>query len=437
MTVLPTILAGPVPWILHDQSDGHYHCCVTSPPYWGLRDYGGDKLSWPAVSYLPMAGLPPVHVPQMECCLGLEPTPEAFIAHLVIVFREVKRVLREDGTLWLNLGDSYASGELGRHDAKAGARVGDADPLHRTDGSARDKKARGMPRQSASLQTGLKAKDLIGIPWRAALALQADGWYLRSEVIWAKPNPMPESVTDRPTKAHEQVFLFSKSPRYFYDADAVREPLVKGAAGSYFDRGKTGANGMGRVQDGEREDNPAGRNMRTVWTIATRPSLVSHFAVMAPDLAERCIKAGTSEFGCCPECGRPWERIVERERTSESCSAPQLNALATTGPIGVGITGRALGGAIVRKSVATGSRPSCPCSNTVPVPCRVLDPFGGSGTTASVAIYLKREGTICEPNSDYHLIVEKRMAEVFKCMSDGKMILDAEKSKGVRQLSLC
>lgn len=415
MTVLPTILAGPVPWILHDQPDGHYHCCVTSPPYWGLRDYGGEKLSWPAVSYSPMAGLPPVHVPQMECCLGLEPTPEAFIAHLVIVFREVKRVLREDGTLWLNLGDSYASGGRGSYDIdnKLMAHGGECRAHH---------------------PAYIKAKDLIGIPWRAAMALQADGWYLRSEVIWAKPNPMPESVTDRPTKAHEQVFLLSKSPRYFYDADAVREPLVKGAAGSYFDRGKTGANGMGRVQDGEREDNPAGRNMRTVWTIATRPSLVSHFAVMAPDLAERCIKAGTSEFGCCPECGSPWGRIVEREKVPDRPS--RVQGRVEDRPVAAhGQDGRS-GNRHSIASLTTGSRPSC-SHGTVPVPCRVLDPFGGSGTTASVAIYLKREGTICEPNSDYHLIIEKRMAEVFKCMSDGKVILDMEKSKGVRQLSLC
>ena len=412
MTVLPTILAGPVPWILHDQTDGHYHCCVTSPPYWGLRDYGGEKLSWPAVSYSPMAGLPPVHVPQMECCLGLEPTPEAFIAHLVIVFREVKRVLREDGTLWLNLGDSYAASSQG--------------PQGNSDLASPYKLAVNAKRRSSTLVDGLKAKDLIGIPWRAALALQADGWYLRSEVIWAKPNPMPESVTDRPTKAHEQVFLLSKSPRYFYDADAVREPLVKGAAG--------------RVQDGEREDNPAGRNMRTVWTIATRPSLVSHFAVMAPDLAERCIKAGTSEFGCCPECGSPWERIVERIGTPRERSGLHNNVPGRTGNGVSGLSNmsgaKLLSWKLQNPDKMLGSRPSC-SHDTVPVPCRVLDPFGGSGTTASVAIYLKREGTICEPNGEYHLIVEKRMAEVFKCLSDGKAILDMEKSKSVRQLTLC
>jgi DNA modification methylase len=313
-----------------------------------------------------------VDVPAQRCCLGLETTPEAFIGHLVLVFREVRRVLRGDGTLWLNLGDSYAD------------------------------------------------KSLVGIPWRAAMALQADGWYLRSEVVWGKPNPMPESVTDRPTKAHEQVFLLTKSPRYFYDAEAVREPL-KGAAGSRFDRGKTGENGMGRVQDGDREDNPAGRNLRTVWTIATRPSRVSHFAVMAPALAERCIKAGTSEHGCCAACGAPWVRIVERVGLPRERSGSHNNV---PGREGGGISGMTnLSGAKLAAWKAAhpdthlGWRPSCPCEPSAPAPCRVLDPFGGSGTTAAVAAVLGRVGSLCEPNQAYIDIVPLRFQEIAKIVS--------------------
>lgn len=410
------IFKGCAPWILSDQPPNHYHCCVTSPPYWGLRDYGGEPSDWPAVSYAPMAGLQPVEVAAQRCCLGLEATPEAFIGHLVLVFREVQRVLRDDGTLWLNLGDSYASGELGRHDAKAGARVGDVNPLHRADGSLRDKKARGLPRQQAGLRTGLKPKDLVGIPWRAALALQADGWYLRSEVVWAKPNPMPEPVTDRPTKAHEQVFLLTKSPRYFYDAEAVREPLVKGVAGSRFDRGKTGENGMGRVQDGDREDNPAGRNLRTVWTIATRPSRVSHFAVMAPALAERCIKAGTSEHGCCAACGAPWVRVVEREGCDVGRGKTGHTRERGVGRRGGGVD-RELPPGYAPVVHTLSWRPSCPCEPSAPVPCRVLDPFGGSGTTAAVAAVLGRVGSLCEPNQAYIDIVPLRFQEIAKIVS--------------------
>jgi DNA modification methylase len=309
------------------------------------------------------------------------------------VFREVRRVLRGDATLWLNLGDSHNSGGLG------GSTLGG--------GQSNQAKSN---RNGRKVYGGLKPKDLVGIPWRAALALQADGWYLRSEICWKKPNPMPESVTDRPTKAHEQVFLLTKSPRYFYDAEAVREPLVKGAAGSRFDRGKTGTNGMGRVQEGEREDNPAGRNLRSVWTIATRPSRVSHFAVMAPALAERCIKAGTSEHGCCAACGAPWVRVVEwakiPDRPGRVQGRDEDRPAAAHGQDGRSGNRHSLA------TTTTGWRPSCPCEPSAPVPCRVLDPFGGSGTTAAVAAVLGRMGTICEPNASYRALLPARAEEV-------------------------
>jgi len=241
LDVLPTIAAG------------RFRCCVTSPPYWGLRDYG--------------------HSDQ----IGLEATPEMYVERMVAVFREVRRTLTDDGTLWLNVGDSYAmstKGSSGKGDKQL-SNVGTV-----------------IKDRSWSIPRGLKPKDLVGIPWMLAFALRADGWYLRSDIIWAKPNPMPESVTDRPTKAHEYVFLLSKSARYFYDADAIADPTIKGAAGSTFTGGKTGTNGMGRVSEALREERDT-RNARSVWTIASQPFDGAHFATMPPTLAERCILAGS------------------------------------------------------------------------------------------------------------------------------------------------
>jgi DNA modification methylase len=239
--------------------------CVTSPPYWGLRDYGSEGQ------------------------LGLEPTPEEYVANMVEVFREVRRVLRDDGTLWLNLGDSYGVGSLGRNDAdrNIGGRGG-------------NKKGSGNPGRQGrvTLATGLKQKDLVGIPWMVAFALRADGWYLRSDIIWAKPNPMPESVTDRPTKAHEYLFLLSKSQRYFYDADAIREGWADERNGNAGARGNY-AEGAGRAGGGDRSLGLApmvsGRNKRSVWTVTTQPFPGAHFATFPPKLIEPCILAGSAE----------------------------------------------------------------------------------------------------------------------------------------------
>jgi DNA modification methylase len=214
---------------------------------------------------------------------------------MVAVFREVRRVLRDDGTLWLNLGDSYASGEVGRHDG-------------RTKNSGYGARHPG-PRQSTKLNTGLKPKDLVGIPWRVAFALQADGWYLRSDIIWHKPNPMPESVTDRPTKAHEYIFLLTKSPRYYYDADAIREGFADkrmGNPGDYarrssFDKGiNNDRQDLGFIGNGggwTKGPENGGRNRRSVWTVTTKPFSGAHFAVFPPDLIEPCVLAGCPEGG--------------------------------------------------------------------------------------------------------------------------------------------
>ena len=304
-----TLHLGDCRQILQTLPEKSVNCCVTSPPYFGLRDYG------------------------MAEQIGLEPTPEQFVAELVAVFREVLRVLRDDGTLWLNLGDSYNA-----YNANRGASTSISD------GSA----GRDHPQHSRGLTTTtLKNKDLIGIPWRVAFALQADGWYLRQDIIWHKPNPMPESVRDRCTKAHEYIFLLSKSARYFYDADAIKEPIAEST--KEWGGGKKGwgaakkdhhirsqaaiRNGQGRC--GESDDGM--RNRRSVWTVTSYPYKGAHFATFPPALVEPCILAG------------------------------------------------------------------CPVGGTV------LDPFSGSATTGQVALANARSYIGCELNPDYHELAQRRL----------------------------
>ena len=308
------LIQGDAAEVLRTLPDASVQTCVTSPPYWGLRDYGTGR--W--------EGGDPAHghdtrlarggrggsgtnaketaqvdrVAEQECScgasridpqVGLESTPEEYVETLVGVFREVRRVLRDDGTLWLNLGDSYAAGGKGG---------GGSFMAERKDAAWQSRsKVNGWRPPPA----GLKPKDLVGIPWRVAFALQADGWYLRSDIIWAKPNPMPESVTDRPTKSHEYVFLLSKSARYFYDADAIREPharLWEANNGGSISTGRMVAAGgamgdMASHPKGYPLPNPKGANSRTVWNMNTQPFSEAHFAVFPQALPERCIKAGS------------------------------------------------------------------------------------------------------------------------------------------------
>lgn len=321
---------------LKKMSGQSVHCCVTSPPYFGLRDYGVDGQ------------------------MGLEATPDEFVVALVEVFREVRRVLHDDGTLWLNLGDSYArrpNGPVG-----GGGHKGDAPHVAVRTANAR---------RSSHVPVGLKHKDLIGIPWRVAFALQADGWYLRQDIIWQKPNPMPESVTDRCTKSHEYVFLLSKSPRYYFDNEAIKEPAKEwhGQAAT-FDRGSNAVAthvlpGQSAAQHRPRPSAAKGsfngkteamaatgqnafravvptRNRRSVWNIATRPFKGAHFATFPPALIEPCILAG------------------------------------------------------------------CPVGGTV------LDPFGGSGTTAGVALAHGRKAVLCELNQEYADLMPSRIASILE-----------------------
>lgn len=247
-----TLYQGHALSVLQALPDEIVHCCVCSPPYWGLRDYG---------------------VPGQ---LGLEPEPAQYVQALVGIFREARRVLRADGTLWLNLGDTYMNTRWGK---------GSAPPPKNTGNKA----ALSFRRTGE----GLKEKDLVGIPWRVALALQADGWWLRSDIVWAKPNPMPESVKDRPTRSHEFIFLLTKSARYYFDQGAVREKHSREwwneTVGEEYMPQE-----VGRHDGGKRHGNgtPEGRNIRDVWTVATRPYAEAHFAVYPEELIKPCILAG-------------------------------------------------------------------------------------------------------------------------------------------------
>jgi site-specific DNA-methyltransferase (adenine-specific) len=278
--------------------------CITSPPYFGLRDYGHDGQ------------------------IGLEPTPDEFVAKLVEVFREVHRVLRDDGTLWLNLGDSYAgNNSRASNNGRAGF---------------------GNSREAVIARTGegLKTKDLIGIPWRVAFALQQDGWYLRQDIIWHKPNPIPESVKDRCTKAHEYIFLLSKSPRYYFDHESIKEPAKRPNEKQTFGGAKAKSAEIqtsdpryrnGSEQWGRTIKTPKMKSKRDVWSVSVKPYKGAHFATFPPDLIEPCVLAG------CPEGGT------------------------------------------------------------------VLDPFGGSGTTAGVAVKHERKAIICELNPEYAALIPDRV----------------------------
>lgn len=306
------ILIGDCLLSMASMSDQSVNCCVTSPPYFGLRDYGHDGQ------------------------IGLEETPEAYVAKMVEVFREVRRVLRDDGTLWLNLGDSYAGSGKGPA-GNLGAKHNERHLEHK---------------HSAIVPEGLKPKDLIGIPWMLAFALRADGWYLRQDIIWHKPNPMPESVEDRCTKAHEYIFLFSKSQSYYYDRMAIAEPAIYAEqhANKATSWGKKKANAgvkanIEQYQQIGVENNKTCleggmKNKRSVWSVNVKPYKGAHFATYPPELIRPCIKAG------CPKGGV------------------------------------------------------------------VLDPFGGSGTTAQVAIEEGRGAIICELNPDYAPLIQQRIENV-------------------------
>ena len=276
------ILVGNVFKRILEIPDQSVRTCITSPPYFNLRSY--DTATWeggdPECEHETRLSSTCLHcgARQFDEGIGLEDTPEEYIEKLVGVFREVRRVLTDDGTLWVNIGDSYAAGKVGRDDSGNNGKFG---------GTRLEPKQRSAP-------PGYKQKDLIGIPWMLAFALRNDGWFLRSDIIWDKSgNVMPESVKDRPTKSHEYVFLLTKKKKYFYDHLAIAEPVVRGAAGSKFNQGKTAGHQLNRSSDKERVETEL-RNKRDVWRINTRPLKSAHFAVMPEALVEPCVLAGSS-----------------------------------------------------------------------------------------------------------------------------------------------
>lgn len=379
------IIQGDALTVLKTLPSESVHCCVTSPPYWGLRDYG------------------------VEGQLGLERTPEEYVAKMVEVFREVRRVLREDGTLWCNLGDAYNS---------PNTHTGKADKVDWGIQRVLDAKANAWIGNR-----NLKPKDLLGMPWRLAFALQADGWWLRQDIIWSKPGPMPESVRDRCCKSHEYVFLLAKSERYFFDQEAIKEPAATEPHNSGYVNGAEYAVGpMDRGGHSQREDpdrvwaKTGTRIKRSVWTINSEAYPESHFATFPTALVKPCILSGTSARGCCPKCGSPWERVVE--------ATPEYAALIGhsyhdhkadgkeyairqqgKGPLSGDQTANACPNG---KYTTTGWRPTCSCGLTDTVPCVVLDPFFGSGTVGQVALELGRRCIGVELNPAYVELARKR-----------------------------
>ena len=426
-----TLLQGDCRNVLATLPDESVQCCITSPPYWGLRDYrtasweGGDQNcdhvadpsktkkfgndafneDRPSREETKTAGYyfdkvcGKCGATRIDAQLGLEQSPEEYVDNLVEVFREVRRVLRDDGTLWLNLGDSYTSGNRA-----------DRDPALVSSSSGLTNRSNGLDR--ARTPVGLKPKDLVGIPWRVAFALQADGWYLRQDIIWAKPNPMPESVTDRCTKSHEYIFLLAKSAKYYFDNDAIKENSTSFVAGTETNI-RFGGNKYGdleeqlhRTKSGNEYTDIGKRNKRSVWTVSTRPFKEAHFATFPPELIEPCVLASTSHFGMCAECKAPYKRIVERgeipDRTTRDNTLGVIPGRDKTTRL------NSVDMAVI-PTATTGWGKTCNCTTDAVEPCVILDPFSGAGTTGVVAIKHSRCYIGTELNPDYVEMSRKRI----------------------------
>jgi len=449
------ITCGDCLTVMQGMPDEYIQMVVTSPPYWGLRKYSGDqdriwggdsecshvwgdtmvggegyangaKKRWQHVGgrkEMPANGFQK-HTEQGVFCqhcgawkgsLGLEPIPDCaawatgqplcsscYVCHIIEIFKKIKRVLRSDGTVWLNLGDSYAGGNY------RGGGIDTASKTQLANAGTIDFMA-----SKANIPDGLKPKDMVGAPWRVAFALQADGWWLRSDIIWAKPDPMPESVTDRPTKSHEHLFLLSKNKKYYYDADAIREPnnpdgrnQTKKITGKYSHENY--ANSAGR----ELWPNLLGRNKRNVWTISKNKLYGAHFATFPLKLVEPCVLAGSSPKAC-GVCGSPWERVVER-KSLERYELPQEHPMyrptrsESKYEAIYGKTGTAMRH---HYSKTIGWQPTCKCTPPDDTgKSIVLDPFIGSGTTAIVSANNGRDYVGIDISQEYVNMAEKRIA---------------------------
>lgn len=375
------ILCGDALAELQKLPSNYIQCVVTSVPYYNLRDYN------------------------VEGQIGLEKTPQEYIAKLVEVFREVRRVLRSNGICWINSGDTYAGGRRGRDDSGDGGKFG-GPRIQLVDNP---------------IPSGFKPKDLMMIPARLAIALQDDGWWLRSDIIWNKVTAMPESVADRPTSAHEHIFLLAKSERYYYDADAIREPLKPKTFTTFGTKHRgQGNDALGLVKSDNwgrtvTERKPkldtageiAGANKRNVWSIAAQPYAEAHFATMAPKVVEPCILAGTSPRAC-EHCGSPWQRITVKELVpnpgggTKRANTPSPNTEVV--PTSVFRTGMS------HINHTAGWMPTCTCKdNTGLGKCIVFDPFMGAGTTAKVALEQGRNYLGIELNPEYIKLAKKRI----------------------------
>lgn len=437
MIELNKIYQGHALEVLKTFPDNFVDTCPSSPPYWAIRDYGTPPVRWPEITFRLNEYTPPITVSEQDACLGMEPNPVDFIAHIVAIYREVRRVLKPTGTAWMNFGDGYAASNYGSGGGWAKSKEGYDN----------------APAQERSLfkdpgyKHGIKNKDLIGMPWLLAFALRADGWYLRSDIIWAKPNPMPESVSDRPTKGHEYIFLLAKSSDYFYDAEAIktvsknpqddarRLSQVKEEHKSIPDELRNGlritkSGNKKRVYGNERDGINSANNIaasvpwegtkankRTVWTIPTQAYPDAHFATFPEEIPFECIKAGASEYGCCNQCGAPYERIVEKELVPTSKAAKtfviderDMNADAQDQGSNRAKDGHKAWHAYISKT--TGWQPTCKCIQNTSgggvCPSVVLDMFSGSGTTFTVARKLNRDAVAIELNPAYITLSDKR-----------------------------
>jgi DNA modification methylase len=416
--------------VLSSLPAGSAQACVTSPPYWGLRDYGVPPRVWggdPGCRHRWGAGERGRRSDMLAAersasrgrlgrderqgaagleggcfcrrceawkgCLGLEPDPDLYVSHLVAVMREVRRALRPDGTLWLVLGDSFAANRSYQvRDRKRGEPGG---PL------------------PARVPGALKAKDLVGIPWRVAFALQADGWWLRSDIVWQKPNAMPESVRDRPTRAHELVFLLAPSRRYFYDAEAVREPDQRRRSGNGYKRPERLSYGGAEATRGQEFEwvGGAGRNRRSVWTVPTQCFAGAHFATFPEALAEVCVLAGTSPVAC-GACGAPWRRLVDSRRLLDGeteITGGWTKAEKLRSGRAIEATGHGHWRVEVRRQTV-GWEASCEHDDPSGR-CAVLDPFAGAGTTGIVGARHGRDFTGIELSGAYAKMARRRLRE--------------------------
>jgi DNA modification methylase len=451
---LDLIQASAVKLPLPDES---VQCIVTSPPYWGLRKYSGEQESiwggkrrcaheWGAKQISaandsnrgsmewktggdPGAKILGEKVSQGCTCtrcgawrgaFGLEPTIEMYIAHTVTILRELRRVLRPDGVLFWNIGDSYAGGGNYRGITSYESL---SDKQRSNRGATGTNQELGATRDR--LTGSLKPKDLCLIPARVAIAAQSDGWWVRSMIVWAKPNPMPESVTDRPTDAYEYIIMLTRSERYYWDADAVREPstsehtAARAVDDGAYQPGRDARDGKERFCSGTGGYvPPGGRNLRNVWNFATQPYSGAHFATFPEELPRRCILAATSARGACLQCGAPWERVTRSATTSgKSWNGDDLKSQG----INRGENQDYSGARFYENYTAAqtiGWRPTCLCRGQRGKvgPCVVLDPFGGSGTTGRVALELRRRAILCDvaygPDDEYRRLAVERTRNV-------------------------